>query len=54
MRALAPLIEDDVYAALSLEQTLATKSQAGGTSPARVGEALAAARASLRASPAEP
>ncbi|HZG51771.1 MAG TPA: argininosuccinate lyase [Pyrinomonadaceae bacterium] len=47
MRALSPLIEADVYAALSLEQTLATKSQAGGTSPARVAEALAAARASL-------
>ncbi|HLL70377.1 MAG TPA: argininosuccinate lyase [Pyrinomonadaceae bacterium] len=45
--ALSPLIEGDVYAALSLEQTLATKSQAGGTSPARVAEALAAARASL-------
>ena len=47
MRALSPLIEADVYAALSLEQTLATKSQAGGTSPARVAEAIAAARASL-------
>jgi argininosuccinate lyase len=47
MRALSPLIERDVYAALSLEETLATKSQAGGTSPARVAEALAAARASL-------
>ncbi|HLL13916.1 MAG TPA: argininosuccinate lyase [Pyrinomonadaceae bacterium] len=47
MRALSPLIEEDVYAALSLEQTLATKSQTGGTSPARVAEAVAAARASL-------
>jgi argininosuccinate lyase len=47
MRALSPLIERDVYDALSLEQTLATKSQAGGTSHARVSEALAAARASL-------
>ncbi|HEV2882662.1 MAG TPA: argininosuccinate lyase [Pyrinomonadaceae bacterium] len=47
MRALSPLIERDVYDALSLEQTLATKSQAGGTSHARVGEALAAARSSL-------
>jgi argininosuccinate lyase len=47
LNALSPLIEADVYAALSLEQTLATKSQAGGTSPARVAEALAAARASL-------
>ena len=47
LRALSPLVAEDVYAALSLEQTLATKSQAGGTSPARVAEALAAARASL-------
>jgi argininosuccinate lyase len=47
MREFSPLVEADVYAALSLEQTLATKSQAGGTSPARVAEALAAARASL-------
>ncbi|HEY0544249.1 MAG TPA: argininosuccinate lyase [Pyrinomonadaceae bacterium] len=47
IREFSPLIEEDVFAALSLEQTLGTKSQAGGTSPARVGEALAAARASL-------
>ncbi|MDQ1523481.1 MAG: argininosuccinate lyase [Pyrinomonadaceae bacterium] len=47
MREFSPLVEADVYAALSLEQTLATKTQAGGTSPARVAEALAAARASL-------
>jgi argininosuccinate lyase len=47
LAALSPLIEADVYAALSLEQTLATKSQTGGTSPARVAEALATARASL-------
>ncbi|HEX8178672.1 MAG TPA: argininosuccinate lyase [Pyrinomonadaceae bacterium] len=47
LRAFAPLVEEDVYAALSLEQTLATKAQTGGTAPARVLEALAAARASL-------
>jgi argininosuccinate lyase len=47
LAALSPLIEADVYAALSLEETLATKSQTGGTSPARVAEALAVARASL-------
>jgi argininosuccinate lyase len=47
--ALSPLIEEDVYDALSLEQTLATKSQTGGTSHARVAESLAAARASLAA-----
>ncbi|HEY3028067.1 MAG TPA: argininosuccinate lyase [Pyrinomonadaceae bacterium] len=48
MQAFSPLIEADVYEALSLEQTLATKAQIGGTSPDRVAKALAAARASLR------
>jgi argininosuccinate lyase len=48
LRTFSALIEEDVYEALSLEQTLATKSQAGGTSPERVAEALEAARASLK------
>ncbi len=47
MQTFSPLIEDDVYEALSLEQTLATKSQTGGTAPERVAEALSAARAAL-------
>jgi argininosuccinate lyase len=47
LRQFSPLVEEDVYDALSLEQTLGAKSQPGGTSPARVAEALAAARASL-------
>jgi argininosuccinate lyase len=47
MQTFSPLIEEDVYEALSLEQTLKTKSQPGGTSPERVGEALERARASL-------
>jgi argininosuccinate lyase len=47
MQSFSSLIEADVYEALSLEQTLATKSQPGGTSPARVAESLSAARASL-------
>jgi argininosuccinate lyase len=47
LKSFSPLIEEDVFAALSLEQTLATKSQIGGTSPERVAEALAAARTSL-------
>jgi argininosuccinate lyase len=47
MQSFSSLIEVDVYDALSLEQTLATKSQAGGTSPERVAEALSRARASL-------
>ena len=48
LREFSPLVMEDVYEALSLEQTLATKARAGGTSPARVREALAAARESLR------
>jgi argininosuccinate lyase len=47
LRRFSPHIGEDVYAALSLEETLATKRQAGGTAPERVAEALAAARESL-------
>jgi len=47
LREFSPLVAEDVYEALSLEQTLATKSRTGGTSPERVREALAAARDSL-------
>jgi argininosuccinate lyase len=47
IKGFSPLIESDVFASLSLESTLATKSQTGGTSPKSVSEALAAARASL-------
>jgi argininosuccinate lyase len=47
LRSFSPLIEEDIFASLSLEQTLATKAQEGGTAPARVAEALAAARNSL-------
>jgi argininosuccinate lyase len=47
LRSLSPLIEQDVFDSLSIEQTLATKSQIGGTSPERVAEALASARARL-------
>jgi argininosuccinate lyase len=47
MQTFSPLIKEDVYEALSLEKTLATKSQTGGTSPARVAEAISEARATL-------
>jgi len=47
LKSFSPLIEQDVAESLSLEKTLATKSQGGGTAPERVREALAAARASL-------
>lgn len=48
LQAFSPLIGEDVHAALSLEQTLASKSQAGGTSPTSVSAALANARESLK------
>ncbi len=47
MREFSALIKEDVYDALTLEATLATKDVIGGTSPARVREALRAARAAL-------
>lgn len=40
-------IENDVFEALSLEKTLSSKNQIGGTSPERVLEALAAAKRDL-------
>jgi argininosuccinate lyase len=48
-KSFSPLIADDVFTALSLEQTLASKSQVGGTSPQRVDESLIAARKRLAA-----
>lgn len=48
LRDFSPLIEGDVYEALSLDETLKTKRQTGGTAPERVREALAVARASLK------
>src|SRR2546422_780491 len=47
MKSFSSIIEEDVYEALSLESTLAAKSQFGGTSRGQVTEALAAARSSL-------
>ena len=46
-RQFSPNIEQDVFAALSLEQTLASKNQIGGTSPERVFESLEAAKRDL-------
>ncbi|HEX5703996.1 MAG TPA: argininosuccinate lyase [Pyrinomonadaceae bacterium] len=45
MKSFAPAIEDDVFESLSLERTLASKSQIGGTSPERVAAELQSARA---------
>ena len=47
LRSFSALIEEDVFESLSLEQTLATKAQEGGTAPERVAEALVAARTGL-------
>jgi argininosuccinate lyase len=47
LQTFSSLIDQDVFDALSLEQTLAAKSQIGGTSPGRVREALSAARLRL-------
>jgi argininosuccinate lyase len=47
LRSFSDKIENDVFDALTLEKTLASKSQTGGTAPGRVGEALAVARKSL-------
>ena len=50
LKPFSTLIEEDVFVSLSLEQTLATKAQKGGTAPERVAEALAVARAKLASS----
>jgi argininosuccinate lyase len=44
LQSFSELIEQDVFESLSLDRTLATKSQTGGTSPARVEATLVAAR----------
>ena len=48
LREFSTLIAEDVHVALSLEQTLTSKSQTGGTSPASVSNALVEARESLK------
>jgi argininosuccinate lyase len=47
LQSFSSLFADDVHIALSLDQTLKSKSQTGGTSPEMVAAALAAARDSL-------
>ena len=44
----SPFFTEDVHVALSLERTLKSKSQVGGTSPESVAAALASARQSLK------
>jgi argininosuccinate lyase len=47
LKSFSTMIGEDVFDSLSLEATLATKSQTGGTAPERVAAELVAARASL-------
>jgi argininosuccinate lyase len=47
LKQFSPLVEEDVYESLSLEQTLASKGQKGGTSLGQVNEALKNAREML-------
>jgi argininosuccinate lyase len=49
LQSFSVLIQQDVFAALSLEKTLGTKSQIGGTAPERVEEALRVAKKRLAA-----
>jgi argininosuccinate lyase len=50
LRQFSELFAEDVHTALSLEETLKSKSQAGGTAPDAVASALAAARQRLAGS----
>jgi argininosuccinate lyase len=48
LRSFSSAIESDVFAVLTLDETLAAKAQTGGTAPQRVAEALCAARTQLQ------
>ena len=48
LRAFSPLIGEDVYAVLTPEGSVAARDHVGGTAPAQVHRAVAAARARLR------
>ncbi len=47
LRQFSPLVAQDLYAALTLEGSVASRDHPGGTAPARVRAAAAAARAAL-------
>ena len=47
IRSISPDIDENVFEALSLEETLASKSAIGGTSPEQVEKQLQGARESL-------
>jgi argininosuccinate lyase len=52
LRRYSPLIEDDVYAVLTLEGSVASRNHPGGTAPAQVRAAIRAARTLLATGPA--
>ncbi len=47
LRAFSPLVDDDVFAVLTLDGSVASRDHAGGTAPAQVRAAIARARSSL-------
>jgi argininosuccinate lyase len=47
LRQFSPLVGDDVHAALTLEGSVASRDHPGGTAPAQVRAAAAAARKTL-------
>lgn len=51
LKAFSELIDDDIYAVLTLEGSLSSRTSLGGTAPVRVKEAIQAARTRLHAKP---
>jgi argininosuccinate lyase len=47
LKAFSPVIEDDVFACLTLEGSVAARKHIGGTAPARVREEIKRAKARL-------
>jgi len=47
LRGFSPLIDDDVYAVLTLEGSVSARDHLGGTAPSQVRAAIARARAAL-------
>ncbi len=54
LRGFSPLVGEDVFAALTLEGSLAARDHVGGTAPGRVRQAVVQARRRLAAWPPEP
>jgi argininosuccinate lyase len=47
LRGFSPLVDDDVFAVLALDGSVASRNHPGGTAPAQVHAAIALARAAL-------